>query len=265
MRIRTTLTVAVALGFGATPIAAGQTASDVAGSAEVDPAAAANIATNEARLAHQQGELSLTIAHSTFAQARAVTEGEPPSAAQEASASPQIREWWRSPSYMVVMQAPHGGVFTPIVPVPRGHQGPSGSVMTVIIEARSGVVDGRSLSTAPPPVALLGPVLSQTVAAASAGSVTVASIRSPRANPYGIVLGQVRNRHRAVRRWHVVLGRSLRHPAQTLTTTQEGTFGFKLRSGGRFVVAARKPHGGFCGEQHIVASKEKTFSLVLEC
>lgn len=259
---KTIVAAAIALALSVSPLASGQTV-EVPGEREISPAEALQIATHEARQAGQQGELVMDVARSNFARAAAVTEGKSPSEAVETSQSPQITEWWKSPSYLVVITAVKGGSFILNAPTPRGATAPTGTVLSLIIDANDGVVDGRTLGPTVPLISELGPTITERVAAV--GTATGASVHSVRPNPYGIVLGHLLVNHKPTVGWHVLLGHNLRHPAAVLVTTANGRFGYKFKQDGRYVIAAQRPHGGLCGERSLIPRKDTEKSIVVSC
>lgn len=95
------------------------------------------------------GELKVTTVRSDLAEVNAVLEGQPASDAVYGG-PPAIAEWRASPVYLVVMQAPAGSVFAPNVSTPPGHAGPTGSVMSVIVNAYTGQKEGLTLEPLPP-------------------------------------------------------------------------------------------------------------------
>jgi hypothetical protein len=53
------------------------------------------------------------------------------------------RPWSESPAYVITMH----GQFTPNVPHPKGTLAPTGTVLNLIIDAKSGFVEGRSVGS----------------------------------------------------------------------------------------------------------------------
>ncbi len=206
------------------------------------------------------GPLSVTTTHSTFAQAQAIANGEPASAAVTGGPA-DITEWRNSPVYTVVMRAAPGETFKPNVSVPRGHEAPTGQVMTVIVDAHTGRKESLNLEpTAPSRLSELGTLTQLELPAVSAAE--AASLPS---GNVGFLVGQLYVSNKPVAGRYVFVGSkpmprlSTRH-----TTGQHGTFSFRLTPG-KYYVKASKSKGGFCGATTVTVFRHKYTKVNLHC
>ncbi len=232
--------------------------------AEVSPAQAQATAVHVARLARQAGALRLTTAHSTFARAHAVLMGGSPAAADE-SGPPERVEEMRSPVWVTVMTESTGQSFTPIAPHPRKHRGPSGAVMVVVSDAHTGFVKEEYVGQAAPNVALLGPTVSASVAAAATATpgARVAAVGGVRWNPrQGLIVGTVSPARVG---WPVTLSDAHRHQLATRRTsaadseTAAGSFSFRAIAGTYEVGAPG------CRRRAVRVRGHRTTTITLHC
>ncbi|HXP98677.1 MAG TPA: hypothetical protein VN845_01280 [Solirubrobacteraceae bacterium] len=231
---------------------------------EMTPEAATNLVVN--RWAHEDGgmtgALAVTTVHTVFAQAMAVSHGE---AANEATygGPADIVEWRTSPVYMVTMTATSGGTFRPNVSVPRRQSEPSGTVITVIVDAHTGVKEGLSLtSTRPANLGELGPAVQTVVPAES--PVAMASHSVPLGNT-GVVIGRAYSDGHAVAGWQVVVGHKLPHHVMITEKTYDGgDFGFSLTAGS-YEIALKRPNGRICGKQALHIERHVESKVKLSC
>jgi hypothetical protein len=229
---------------------------------EMTPAAATELVVGKAgRRAGVTGPLVVTTVHSDFAKASAVVSGQPASDAVYGG-PPDIAEWRTSPVYLVVMEAPVGSKFAPNVSVPPGHEGPTGSVMSLIIDAHTGQTYSVNVASTPPPsLGELGPAFETRVAAES--SAAVASATSGNA---GLLAGKLYHGNHAVSGWRVFVGHE---PLGRKTVAKQmsgphGLFSFRLAPG-YYVVAAWRPSRGYCGQRTVHISRHKETHIAVSC
>jgi hypothetical protein len=230
---------------------------------EMTPEAATNLAVN--RWAREDGQmdgaLAVTTVHTVFAQAMAVANGQ---AANEATygGPADIAEWRTSTVYMITMKTT-SGTFRPNVSVPRNQSAPSGSVMTVIIDAHTGMKEGLSLTAAPPTkLNELGPALQTNVPAVS--SATTANHSVPMRKNVGAVIGRVDSGGRPVVGWHVVVGHKLPRHTMISKTYEDGAFGFSLKVGS-YEIAAKRPNGRLCDKRTVRIKRRTRTEVNLSC
>jgi hypothetical protein len=141
------------------------------GGEEMSPQAAGSSVVRYARMARQYDELTVSVSHGSFAQAAAVSEGRPVAEAETAGPPGASSSWLESPAYLVVLKTKvPGGIFRPNLPTPHNRVSPSGSVLTLIVEAKTGFVEGRTVSSEEPNVGALGAVTVETAAPESASA-----------------------------------------------------------------------------------------------
>lgn len=215
---------------------------------EMTPEAAINLVVN--RWGREQGgmdgALTVTTVHTVFAQAMAVANDQ---AANEATygGPADIAEWRTSPVYMITMQTT-SGIFRANVSVPRKQRAPSGSVMTVIIDAHTGIKEGLTLGSAPPTrLNELGPSLQTNVPAVSSATAATHSVRP---GIMGAIIGRVESHGHAAIGWHVVVGHKLPRHEIVTKTYEDGLFGFSLKVGS-YEIAAKQPNGQLCDKQTV--------------
>ncbi len=124
-------------------------------------------------MAQQYNELTVSVSHGSFAQAAAVSEGRPVAEAATAGPPGASSSWLESPAYLVVLKTKvPGGVFRPNLPTPHNDVSPAGSVLTLIVDAKTGFVEGRTVSSEEeePNVGALGAVTVETAAPESASA-----------------------------------------------------------------------------------------------
>ena len=203
-----------------------------ASTTEMTPAAAQALVVS--RFAREDagvlGELSVTTVRASYAQAAAVLNGQPVSAAVYGG-PPAIAEWRTSPVYLVTMQAPPGSAFHPIVSVPRGQVGPVGDVMSVVVNAYGGQKEGLDLEpSVPSGLDELGPELNATVPAVSSTGVASVSSRVD-----GVLAGDLSVRGRTRTGWRILIASgNSRLPREIFTEqrpSHSGHFRFALRPG----------------------------------
>ena len=229
---------------------------------EMTPAAATELVVSKAgRRAGVLSPLVVTTVHSDFAKANAVVSGQPASDAVYGG-PPDIAEWRTSPVYLVVMEAPAGSKFAPNVSVPRGRTGPTGDVMSLIVDAHTGQTYSLNLEPTPPTrLGELGPAFEATVPAES--SAIAASVPSGNAE---LLVGTVYNGSHPVSGWRVFVGHE---PLGRKTITkqksgQHGVFSFRLVPG-EYTVAAWRPGAGYCGKRTVRVSRHKETHIVVTC
>jgi hypothetical protein len=206
------------------------------------------------------GPLSVTTTHSTFAAAQAVVNAEPPSAAVTGGPA-DITEWRNSPVYTVVMRAAPGETFKPNVSVPRGDEGPTGQVMSVIIDAHTGQRESLNLEPrVPSRLSELGTAIQGEYPAVSAAQ--AASLPS---GNVGFLVGQLYVSNKPAAGRYVFVGSQ---PMPRLSTRhktgQHGVFSFRLAPG-RYYVKAGKPNDGFCGATKVTVARHKYTKVNLHC
>lgn len=138
---------------------------------EMSPQVAGSSVVRYARMAEQYGELTVSVSHGSFAQAAAVSEGRPVAEAATAGPPGASSSWLESPAYLVVLETKvPGGVFRPNLPTPHNDVSPAGSVLTLIVDAKTGFVEGRTVSSEEPNAGALGAVTVETAAPESASA-----------------------------------------------------------------------------------------------
>lgn len=231
---------------------------------EMMPEQVQSVAVLAARRAGETGAIHLTQARSNFARAHAVLMGGKPSEADESGPAERAEEM-RSGVWVSVMTATDGTAFSPNVPTPRGHVGPSGQVMVIVTDVHTGFIKERYLGPAAPDVSLLGPELNTTIPAVTGTAVTGMSraATAVRRNPkLGFIEGRLiparvgrlvtlRDTHGRV----VDTARSL----AASTETRAGTFGFRA-SEGHYLISA--PH---CGRLSLHIRGRHTSAITLHC
>jgi hypothetical protein len=235
---------------------------------EMTPTAAqALVVERFAREAGYTGQITVTTVRAVYAQALAVLDDKSISAA--AYGGPLAKEE-TSPVYVVIMQASAGSAFHPNVSVPPGQTGPSGSVMSVVINADTGWKLALNLEEAPPATLdELGAQLVTTVPSAStANAATAGENGSSPAHIEGLVTGKLTVDGHSVNGWEIVAARgeeSLAHtPITRQRTGRHGGFTFRLTPG-RYRVAAKKPAGGFCGVRTVYVRLHELSKVDLKC
>jgi hypothetical protein len=234
--------------------------------AEMTPAAAQNLVVSSfgRENAGFKGELTVTTIRTNYAQANAVLEGEPISAAVYGGPA-AIAQWETSPVYVVIMQAASGGLFHPDVSPPRGRIGPTGSVMSVIVNAYTGVEEGLNLETSlPTKLDELGAELRATIPAVGIASAASTSVK----RPFGLVIGALSVHGRPTPGWQIVIAldnRSLaRTPIAKKETGRDGRFTIRLAAG-NYRVAALRPGDGLCGISRVHITVRREAHLTLRC
>lgn len=233
--------------------------STAASAPELSATAAAERAVSEARGAQDHGELEVEVAPGTFGEARAVLAGRTPSGAVDSSPNPELAEWYAGAAYLIVMK---GGTFRPNVSTPPWSGQPAGEVMSVIADAHEGFREALSLGEAAPQTSALGPV---TQLAAPAGSLRVVPAMSVAG--VGRLTGRVYASGRPAREWRVLVrhaglgGRAVR---DTVRTTVDGSFAFRLR-GGRYVVTAENSRGRQCGIARVAVRARREVAVRIDC
>jgi hypothetical protein len=217
-----------------------------------------------ARRAGETGAIHLTQAKSNFAHAHALLMGEKPSAADESGPAERAEEM-RSSVWVSVMTTADGTAFSPNVPTPRGHVGPSGQVMAIVTDAHTGFIKERYLGPAAPDVSLLGPELNTTIPAV-AGMEATGTARAAKAVLPNRKLGFIEGRLIPARVGRLVTLRNTHgrvvDTARSLAANKENRAGaFTLRtSGGHYVISA--PH---CGRLSLHIRVRHTSAVTLHC
>jgi hypothetical protein len=231
---------------------------------ELTAAQAQSRAVAFARRAHQLGSLTLTTAHSTFAQAHVVMMGESLSEARADESGPAERaEEMRSLVWVTMMTAASGEVFEPNNPVRLGHKAPSGKVMVVVADAHTGFIKEEYLGPTAPDISLLGPTTTASVQAEGAAPENQTATASERLNPkLGIIVGRLSP---ARVHWPVSVANAHHHRLATersLTSgleTKAGHFSFRELEGKYFVSAPG------CGSRSVRVHGRRTTHVVLRC
>jgi hypothetical protein len=231
---------------------------------EMTPEAATNLVVN--RWAREDGgmtgTLAVTTVHTVFAQAAAVANEQTVNEATYGGPA-DIAEWRTSPVYMVTMTAASGGAFKPNVSVPPKQSEPSGTVMTVIVDAHTGFKYGLIVASAPPSkLDELGPAFQTVVSAEPA--VATASHSEPPLRNVGAVIGHVHFDGHAVEGWHVVVGHKLPDHVMVTKTYEDGAFGFSLKVGS-YEIAVKRPNGQLCGKRTMRIKHHTRIEVELSC
>lgn len=103
------------------------------------------------RLAQEPRPSAIDVAQGSFANARAIME-----ASLGGQAPSGTVPWADSLVYFVVL---HGNFTLDDVPTPPGRKDPTGTVMGLILDARTGFREGRSVGVVTPNLQALGPVI----------------------------------------------------------------------------------------------------------
>jgi hypothetical protein len=238
---------------------------------ELEPVALArSTASTYARAAGVNGELKVSVVHTTFALAQAITEGKATSEAATGPTSAGIAEWRATPVDVIVMEGTTPDtVFRPNVPHPPGQEPPSGAVLTMILDSHDGSVEGRTLAPSAPSLSALG-----AVASTSLMPLTVAQIASGKASHShpaptpGTLTGKLYFGTRLAKGWQILLsGRGAAPEGRTVVaakTSAKGTFTIRLDEG-RYVISARRPNGKRCAVRKTSISRMETHHIVLRC
>jgi hypothetical protein len=236
--------------------------------AEMTPTAAQALVVGRfARQAGYSGPITVTTVRAVYAQALAVLGGQ--STAAAIYGGPLAKEA-SSPVYVVIMQVAAGGAFHLNVSVPPGQTSPSGSVMSVVVNADTGWKLALNLEEAPPArLDELGPQLVTTVPSVGATDAAAASDDGSRpAHFEGTVLGTLTVHRHRVNGWKIAAAKgfeSLAHtPIARQRTNRQGSFTFGLIPG-RYRIAAIRPSGGFCGIRTVDVLLHKRVHVALSC
>jgi hypothetical protein len=226
---------------------------------EMTPEQAQSIAVLAARRAGETGAIHLTQARSDFARAHAVLMGGKPSEADESGPAERAEEM-RSGVWVSVMTATDGTAFSPNVPTPRGHVGPSGQVMVIVTDAHTGFIKERYLGPVAPDVSLLGPELNATIPAVTGMARAATAVR--RDPKLGFIEGRLIparvGRLVTLRGTHGHVVDSMKSLAAG-TETRAGAFGFRALEG-HYVISA--PH---CGRLSLHIRGRHTSAITLHC
>jgi hypothetical protein len=225
-----------------------------------------SIAVSAARGAGETGEIHLSQAKSNFAHAHALLMGEKPSAADESGPSERAEEM-RSSVWVSVMTTADGTAFTPNVPTPRGHVGPSGQVMAIVTDAHTGFIKERYLGSAAPDVSLLGQKLSVTIPAAATGTAATGSgARAATTVRHNPTLGFIEGRLIPARVGRLVTLRDTHgHVVDSTKSlapgaeTRAGSFILRV-SEGHYVISAFR-----CGRRSLHIRARHTLTVTLHC
>jgi hypothetical protein len=208
---------------------------------EMTPEQVQSIAVLAARRAGETGAIHLTQVQSNFAHAHVVLMGGKPSEAAADESGPAERaEEMRSGVWVSMMTATDGSSFSPNVPTPRGHTGPSGQVMVIVTDAHTGFIKERYLGPQAPDLSLLGPELNTTIPA-EVDTARAVTMLNPK-------LGSIQGRLSPARVGQLVTLRDAHgrvvhttRSVATSTETRAGSFGFRALEG-HYVISA--PHCG---------------------
>jgi hypothetical protein len=223
-----------------------------------------SVAVLAARRAGESGVLHLTQVKSNFAHAHAVLMGEDPSVADESGTSERAEEM-RSYVWVSVMTTADGTLFSPNVPTPRGHAGPTGQAMAIVTDAHTGFIKERYLGPVVPDIALLGQGVNTTIPAATgteAGTARAAGALRREPKRGGLIVGKLV----PARVGRLVTLRDTHgHVVDSMKSLAKGTEaiagGFSLRAPeGRYVVSA--PH---CGRRSLDIRGRHTLNVTLRC
>jgi hypothetical protein len=245
---------------------------------EITPTEAVAIATSQARNAESPAcnetgcylsGFTVATAHGLFGQAQAVAERRSPRTAQLVQGNPEMDEWQQSSAYLVVMES--NTPFTLDVSHPRKQPAPSGNVFSMIVDAHTGFVEGRTLGPEAPDAAALGPVIASTAAREAVasdsrpeGTVAVAARGGVRPGEYVRLKGQVHLTKGAARGWRVVVGRNIAKPEYTKNANSSGRFTVRVRFG-TYQIAAQRPKDGLCGKRTVTLPRHSKPHITLHC
>ena len=227
---------------------------------------AQSIAVSVARSAGEMGQIHLSQSKSNFAHAHALLMGEKSSVADESGPSERAEEM-RTNVWVTVMTAADGAVFSPNVPTPRGHVGPSGKVMAIVTDAHTGFIKERYLGTLAPDVSLLGQEVNVTIPAVATDSAATSSgahaAATAKHNPtLGFIEGKLvpARTGRLITledtHGHVVADTKSRASG---AGTHAGAFVLRI-SEGRYVVSA-----SHCGERSLRVRARHATAVTLHC
>ncbi len=234
--------------------------------AELTPAAAEGLVVE--RYARQEGftgSITLTTVRAVYAQALAVLNGQPVSSAVYGGALAQEET---SPVYVVIMQAAAGSAFHPNVSVPPRQTGPSGPVMSVVVNADTGWKLAMNLEdSVPARLDEMGPELVTNIPATDVAAGAAVGAHSEPAY-IGVVIGKLSVHGHATSGWKVVAApgtTSLTHTSiERQVTNRSGGFTFTLIAG-RYRLAAVRLKGGFCGTTPVNVRFHKQVHVQLRC
>lgn len=123
---------------------------------EISPTDAREAAEKDVRIvASEPDPQQITMARGTVGNAQTVMEAVAHASNPQFVGSGTI-PWSKFAAYLVVL---HGN-FRLTMHVPRGHESPQGSVMALIIDAHTGIVEGRYIGNETPNLNSLGPTIS---------------------------------------------------------------------------------------------------------
>jgi hypothetical protein len=231
---------------------------------EMTPEQVQSVAVLAARRAGETGAIHLTQARSNFARAHAVLMGGNPSEADESGPAERAEEM-RSGVWVSMMTTTDGTTFSPNVPTPRGHVGPSCQVMVIVTDAHTGFIKERYLGPAAPDLSLLGPELNATIPAVTGTEVT-STARAATAVRRDPKLGFIEGRLIPARVGRLVTLRDTHghvvDTAKALAASTENRAGaFSLRaSEGHYVISAPR-----CGRLSLHIRGRHTSAVTLHC
>ncbi len=223
-----------------------------------------SVAVLAARRAGETGAIHLTQARSNFARAHAVLMGGKPSEVDESGPAERAEEM-RSGVWVSVMTAADGTAFSPNVPTPRGHVGPSGQVMAIVTDAHTGFIKERYLGPAAPDVSLLGPELNTTIPAV-AGTAATGTARAAKAVLPNRKLGFIEGRLIPARVGRLVTlrdthGHVVDNAKSRAASTESRAGTFTLRaSEGHYIISAPR-----CGRLSLHIRARHTSVVTLHC
>lgn len=245
---------------------------------EMTPGAAAEAALRFAREAHEPGEVKMTLAHGTEAQAEALAEGKtvaagkkreamlaaPPSStfcfggqnspctmAEQEQAKAVLLAEAQTPSYIATLT---GKSFAPAEHLRKGAHAVTGNKMIVVFDAHTGRQSGLTIGTnAPTPKASeLAPV-SMFVSSSTEAVAQVAS----QAPKDGVIQGTIRGANRVV----VFKGK---RDVWARARAHHGEFKVGAIYPGAYSIAGQHA-GRYCGVKRIVVSRRRTTVVHLTC
>jgi hypothetical protein len=204
------------------------------------------------------GALDVVTVHANLAENLAVAEGHTVTDAIYGGPA-DVAEWRLSPTYLVSMRAPAGSSFSPNVPHPPSTSPPTGSVMTVILDAHTGWRVSMNLEQSmPPSIDELGPQLHTQIGAIT----SFARIAGPPLGNVGEVSGYVAVKKHREAGWKVTARRK-GTTVQVRRASKGGVFVFRLTPG-TYTLSAVSGRGRRCGSRKvkILRHRETTANLI---
>lgn len=197
---------------------------------------------------------TVEVAHSNYAAAIAVQEGQKVAEAQTIGSDAEQTEMRQSTVYLVAMR----GAFFPLVPTPRGRPQPQGNIFSMVVNAHTGWIMSEQLGGEPPKMAELGPVTMLTVGTTS-GVATTARRLNPKV---GMLLGTVYQNKSPAAGWRTVVRSGRR--TMTKHTGPQGGFYYQLPPG-KYTVSAYRPGGKLCDKRTEKIKRRHNTYVTLQC